>query len=109
MKHVYYHVRNESPVFYVRYRIQDAWGWYTGMIQRDNMAWEVGGGFSIGNTCTPVAIHVNVWQNQYSIVKQNKIKMKIKKNKKSIFVMNTSEYCEVFGEILEMELFSKMF
>ena len=26
LKHVYYHVRNESPV-YARYRIQDAWGW----------------------------------------------------------------------------------
>ena len=26
LKHVYYHVRNEVPV-YVRYRIQDAWGW----------------------------------------------------------------------------------
>ena len=24
-------------------------------------------------------IHVNVWQNQYSIVKQNKVKIKIKK------------------------------
>ena len=43
MKHVYYHVRNESPV-YVRGRIQDAWGWCTGMIQRDDMGWEVGGG-----------------------------------------------------------------
>ena len=28
----------ESPV-YVRYRIQDAWGWCTGMIQRDDMGW----------------------------------------------------------------------
>ena len=27
------------------------------------------GGFRMGNTCTPVAIHVDVWQNQYSIVK----------------------------------------
>ena len=26
------------------YRIQDAWGWCTGMIQRDDMGWEVGGG-----------------------------------------------------------------
>ena len=40
---------------YVRYRIQDAWGWCTGMIQRDDMGWEVGGGFRIGNSCTPVA------------------------------------------------------
>ena len=30
----------------------------------------------------PWLIHVNVWQNQYSIVKQNKVKIKIKKKKK---------------------------
>ena len=47
MKHVYYHVRNESPV-YVQYRIQDAWGGCTGMIQRYDMGGEVGGGFRIG-------------------------------------------------------------
>ena len=44
LKHVYYHLRNESPV-YVGYRIQDAWGWCTGMTQRDDMGREVGGGF----------------------------------------------------------------
>ena len=27
----------------------------------------------------PWRIHVNVWQNKYSIVKQNKVKIKIKK------------------------------
>ena len=54
LKHVYYHVRNESPV-YVPYRIQDAWGWYTKMIQIDDTGWEVGGRFRIGNSCTPVA------------------------------------------------------
>ena len=43
LKHVYYHVRNESPVS-VRYRIQDAWGWCTGMTQRDDMGRVVGGG-----------------------------------------------------------------
>ena len=48
------HVRYESPV-YVQYRMQDAWGWCTGMIQRDDMEWEVGGEFRIGNSCTPVA------------------------------------------------------
>ena len=46
--------KNESPV-YVRYRIQDACCWCMGMIQRDDMGWEVGGGFRIGNSCTPVA------------------------------------------------------
>ena len=43
----------ESPV-QVRCRIQDAWGWCTGMTQRDGMGREVGVGFRIGNTCTPV-------------------------------------------------------
>ena len=35
--------------------IQDAWGWCTGMTQRDGTGREVGGGFRMGNTCTPVA------------------------------------------------------
>ena len=47
LKHVYYQVRNESPV-YVQYKIQDAWAWCTGMIQRDDMGWEVGGGVQDG-------------------------------------------------------------
>jgi len=38
----------------VQCRIQDTWGWCTGMTQRDGMGKEVGGGFRIGNTCTPV-------------------------------------------------------
>ena len=78
MKHVYYQVRNELPV-YVRYRIQDAWSWCTGMIQRDDMGWEVGSG--LGTHVHPWLIHVNVLQNQYSIVKQNKVKIKIKKKR----------------------------
>ena len=28
---------------------QDAWGWCTGMTQRDGMGREVGGGFKMGN------------------------------------------------------------
>ena len=50
---LYYHVRNESPD-YVWCTIQDAWGWCTGMTQRDVMGREVGGGFMFGNACTPV-------------------------------------------------------
>ena len=90
LKHVYYHVRNESPV-YVRYRIQEAWGWCTGMIQRDDMGgrWEEGSG--LGTHVHLWLIHVNVWQNQYSIVKQNKVKIKIKKKKKRSNEKNTSE------------------
>ena len=78
LKHVYYQVRNKFPV-YVRYRIQDTWGWCTGMTQRDDMGRVVGGGSGLGTHVHPWRIHVNVWQNQYSIVKQNKVKIKIKK------------------------------
>ena len=53
LKHVQYHIRNESPV-QVRFRIQDAWGWCTDMTQRDGTGKEVGGVFGMGNTCIPV-------------------------------------------------------
>ena len=53
LNNVYYHVRIESPV-YVWRRIQHAWGWCTGMTQRDVMGREVGGGFMFGKACTPV-------------------------------------------------------
>ena len=36
-------------------QIQDAWGWCTGMTQRDDTGREVGGGFRMVNTCTPMA------------------------------------------------------
>ena len=61
-------VRNELPVYF-RCRIQDAWGWCTGMIQRDDMGWEAGWGSGLGACIHPWQIHVNAWQNQYSIVK----------------------------------------
>ena len=41
--------------------------------------WE--GGSGLGTHVHTSLIHVNVWQNQYSIVKQNKVKIKIKINK----------------------------
>jgi len=34
---------------------QGARSWCTGMTQRDGMGRKVGGGFRMGNTCTPVA------------------------------------------------------
>ena len=37
------------------YRIQEAWGWCTGMPQRDGMRREVGGGVQDGEHVTPVA------------------------------------------------------
>ena len=73
LKHVYYHVRNESPV-YVWYRIQDAWGWCTGMIQRDDMEWELGGGFRIGNSRTPVADSCQCTAKPIQYCKVKKIK-----------------------------------
>ena len=68
LKHVKYHIRNESPV-QVRCRIQDAWGWCTGMTQRDGTGREVGGVSGWGTHVHPWRIHVDVWQNQYNIVK----------------------------------------
>jgi len=35
--------------------ILDAWGWCTGMTQREGMGREEGGGFRMGNTGIPVA------------------------------------------------------
>ena len=47
------------------------------------MGREEGGGLRMGNTCIPVADHVDIWKNQYNIVKlKNKIKLK-KNNKKN--------------------------
>ena len=34
---------------------QDAQGWSTGMTLRDGMGRDVGGGFGMGNTSTPMA------------------------------------------------------
>ena len=53
LKHEYYHMWNESPV-QVQCKIQGAQGWCTGMTQRDGMGREVGGGFRMGNTFTPM-------------------------------------------------------
>ena len=52
-------------------------GWSKEMIWGGR--WE--GGSGLGTHVHPWLIHVNVWQNQYSIVKQNKVKIKIKKKK----------------------------
>ena len=54
LKHVYYHLWNRSPVLVRRMR-QCAQGWCTGMTLRDGMGMEVGRGFRMGDTCTPVA------------------------------------------------------
>ena len=48
-----------------------------GLVHWDNPeGWygEEGGGFRMGNTCIPVVDHVDIWQNQYNIVKLKKKK-----------------------------------
>ena len=52
--------------------MQDVWGWCTGMTQRDGTGREVGGGggSGLGTRVHMWRIHVDVWQNQYNIVKQ---------------------------------------
>ena len=42
------------------------------MTQRDGMGREVGGGSGWGARVYPWQIHVDVWQNQYNIVKKKK-------------------------------------
>ena len=56
--------------------ILDAWGWCTGMTQRDGMGRKEGGGFRMGTHVYLWHIHSDIWQNQYTIVKLNKIKLK---------------------------------
>jgi len=49
--------------------ILDVWGWCTGTTQRDGMGREVGGVSGLGTFVYLWRIHVDVWQNQYNIVK----------------------------------------
>ena len=58
--------------------ILDAWGWCTGTTQRDGTGREEGGGFrrreegsGWGTRVYLWQIHVDIWQNQYNIVKLN--------------------------------------
>ena len=70
---------NRQSMFNTGYRIlgADAQGWSREMTWDGR--WE--GGSGLGTHVHPWQIHVNVWQNQYRIVKQNKVKLKIKKKK----------------------------
>ena len=51
--------------------ILDAWGWCTGMTQRDGTGRRKKGGSGWGTCVYLWWIHVDVWQNQYSIIEQN--------------------------------------
>ena len=46
------------------------------MTQRDGMEREVGEGFRMGNTCTPVTVHVNVWQKLLQYCKVISLQLK---------------------------------
>ena len=61
-------------------------------------------GSGLGTHVHPWLIHVNVWQNQYSIVKQNKVKKKklISCTKKNIII----PYYEVFDTFKSKKIFS---
>ena len=48
----------------------DAWGWCTGTTQRDGMGREEGSGW--GTRVYLWQIHIDIWQNQYNIVKLKK-------------------------------------
>ena len=54
--------------------ILDAWGWCTETTQRDGMGREGGGGSGWGTCVYLWQIHVDIWQNQYNIVKLKNLK-----------------------------------
>ena len=49
--------------------ILDAWGWCTGMTQKDGMGRVGVGGFRMGTCVYLWWIHIDVWQNECNIVK----------------------------------------
>ena len=69
---------NRQSMFDTGYRRlgAGAWGRSREMMIRGGR-WE--GGSGLGTHVHLWRIHVNVWQNQYSTVKQNKVKIKILK------------------------------
>ena len=88
LKHVYYQVWNRSPVHPGWMHETSAWGWCTGMTQRDGMGREVGGGSGWGTHIHPWLIHVNVWQKplQYcKVIRLQLIKINENKTKQSSF------------------------
>ena len=54
LKHLYYHIWNRWPV-QVWCMKQGTQSWGTGTTQRDGIGREVGAGFRMGDTCTPMA------------------------------------------------------
>ena len=75
LKHVKYHMWNKMPL-QVWCMIQAAWGRCTGITQRDGMEREVGGGFRMGNICTPVADSCQCMAKPIQYCKVKKFKKK---------------------------------
>ena len=48
----------------------------TGTTLRDGIGREVGGGFRMGDTCTPMLIHVTVWQKPLQYCKVISLQLK---------------------------------
>ena len=71
---------NRQSRFNTRYRMLGAGAWGRSREMIWGGRWE--GGSILVTHVHPWLIHFNVWQNQYSIVKQNKVKIKIKKKKR---------------------------
>jgi len=55
---------------------QGAQGWCTGMTQWDGMGREVGGGFRMGNTCTPMADSCQCMAKTTTILKVISLQLK---------------------------------
>ena len=66
--------------------ILDAWGWSTGMTQRDGTGGRWEGELGRGTRVYLWQIHVDIWQNQYNIVKLKK-KRKERKKKENLYHM----------------------
>ena len=78
----------------------DAWGWCTGTTQRDGTGRKEGSGW--GTRVCLWWIHVDIWQNQYNIVKlKNKIKKKRKrsKDKKKKFDTNVCDWLYLYLDL----------
>ena len=64
--------------------IPDAWGWCSGMTQRDGMGREEGGGLRMGNTCIPVVDSCWYMATPIQYCKLKKLKWNKNKNKEKL-------------------------
>ena len=67
----------------------DAWGWCTGTTQGDGTGREEGSGW--GTRVYLWWIHVDIWQNQYNIVKLKKLKKNRNVKKKKLGCLSNED------------------